>query len=47
MKHYICKGECGGVSDEKKNCDSPSCSRFNKELIECSCTDGKHNDKKE
>ena len=46
MKHYICSGECGGVSEEPKKCGDETCSRYEKDLEECSCTDGKH-DKKE
>lgn len=47
MKHYVCKGECGGVSNDPKKCEDESCSMFEKDLEECNCTDGRHNDKKE
>ena len=42
MKHYFCRGECGGVSDTAKNCGALECSRFDKPLTECECMDGKH-----
>ena len=47
MKHYVCKGDCGGVSDEKKQCDTKGCSLYGRDLTECNCTDGKHHDKKD
>ncbi|MDP3941643.1 MAG: hypothetical protein Q8Q49_05035 [bacterium] len=42
MKHYICTGECEGVSDKPGTCQAESCSKFHQPLIECNCTDGKH-----
>ena len=42
MTHYVCTGNCGGVSDHEKNCDTQSCSRFGQPLKECHCQDGKH-----
>lgn len=42
MKHYVCAGECGGVSENPKNCGDSACSMHNKPLVECSCTDDKH-----
>lgn len=47
MKHYVCKGECGGVSEEKKKCSADGCSMYGQELEECNCIDGRHHDKKE
>lgn len=47
MKHYVCKGDCGGVSDEKKKCSAEGCSLYGVELEECDCTDGNHHDKKD
>lgn len=44
-KHYICSGECNGVSEEFKSCCDESCSRFGKPLEECNCKDNKHNSK--
>ncbi len=42
MKHYICEGDCGGVSDTPKACGTQGCSMEGKDLKECECTDGKH-----
>lgn len=42
MTHYVCTGECGGVSEVAKNCGTESCSRYEKPLVACDCTDGKH-----
>ena len=42
MTHYVCTGECGGVSDTPKSCDDKACSMHDKPLVECHCTDGKH-----
>src|SRR3989338_1652229 len=42
MTHYICTGDCGGVSPAPKSCDSPVCSNSGKPLIACDCTDQKH-----
>ncbi len=43
-KHYICLGGCKGVSENPGVCQSPDCKDHNHELVECNCTDGKHND---
>jgi hypothetical protein len=42
MKHFICTGECEGVSDQPGTCQSKECSLHNQPLVECKCTDGKH-----
>lgn len=42
MKHYICKGGCGGVSDEAGVCQADSCANHWELLEECDCNDGKH-----
>ena len=42
MKHYVCTGECGGVSDIPGVCGITTCSNFDHDLMECNCTDGKH-----
>jgi hypothetical protein len=42
MTHYVCTGECGGVTEHPQNCATESCSRFNEPLVACNCTDGKH-----
>lgn len=43
-KHYICLGGCRGVSDTPGVCQAPDCDNHKHELVECNCTDGKHND---
>ncbi|HLC19863.1 MAG TPA: hypothetical protein VJK72_03015 [Candidatus Nanoarchaeia archaeon] len=40
--HYICEGDCGGVSNKKKNCGAEDCTCFDEPLTACSCSDGKH-----
>ena len=40
--HYICTGECKGVSDNPGVCQAEDCEREGQPLIECSCTDGNH-----
>ncbi len=42
MKHYICTGECGGVSDTPGTCQAGECSLQGQPLVECTCRDGKH-----
>ncbi|MBI4130150.1 hypothetical protein HY468_02440 [Candidatus Roizmanbacteria bacterium] len=42
MKHYICTGECGGVSDTPGTCQAESCSLHGQPLVECDCEDGEH-----
>jgi len=42
MTHYVCKGSCGGVSDELEMCESEDCSNQWEMMEECDCTDGKH-----
>ena len=42
MVHYICTGTCKGVSDVPKKCGDMTCTRYDQELIECDCADGKH-----
>jgi len=47
MAHYICTGECKGVSDTAKNCGDPACSKHNQPLQPCDCKDGRHEKKQE
>lgn len=47
MTHYICKGECKGVSEKPVSCGDESCSLHNHPLVECDCTDGEHKEAKE
>ena len=42
MKHYVCKGECNGVSDKPGVCNSESCSKYKHPLVKCNCKDGEH-----
>ena len=41
IMHYVCP-ECGGVADHKKVCETSGCSREGHEMMECDCTDNKH-----
>jgi len=42
MKHYICTGECRGVSDVPMACGAAGCHKKGEPLVECNCGDGKH-----
>lgn len=42
MSHYICKGECKGVSDKPGTCQAGDCSKHGQQLEACDCTDGQH-----
>jgi hypothetical protein len=42
MTHYVCTGECHGVSDHPQNCQAEGCSMHDKPLVPCDCEDGKH-----
>jgi hypothetical protein len=42
MKHYICTGECEGVSEKPGVCQAPNCSRHNQPLVECECQKEDH-----
>lgn len=41
-KHYICLGECEGVSNNPGVCQASECNRHGQALVECYCTDGDH-----
>lgn len=41
-KHYVCPGGCQGVSDTPGLCQAPDCPSYGEALLECSCSDGKH-----
>ncbi|MFZ2190306.1 MAG: hypothetical protein WA057_01645 [Candidatus Magasanikiibacteriota bacterium] len=47
MKHYICKGTCGGVSDHSDTCHDASCPMNNKPFEECNCADPESHKKSE
>ena len=40
--HYICTGNCQGVSQVPGTCQTEDCDRYHEKLLECNCTDGKH-----
>lgn len=42
MDHYICKGGCKGVAQKPGVCQTATCSRYQKPLERCDCTDGQH-----
>ncbi len=42
MEHFVCKGDCKGVSDHAKKCEDANCPNFGKDLELCTCEDGKH-----
>lgn len=42
MKHYICKGGCGGMLDDMGICESDSCPNRWEMMEECDCADGHH-----
>ncbi len=45
-KHFICVGECQGVSSHPGTCQAQECSLHNQPLIKCDCVDGKHQEVK-
>lgn len=45
MTHYICKGECGGVSKDPGVCNARSCSLHQQVLEECNCDNPEHLEK--
>lgn len=42
MTHYICKGGCGGSSEEMTVCETDGCANQWEMMEECNCADGKH-----
>lgn len=42
MTHYVCTGGCGGVSDKPGVCQAKTCPLHQHQLVECNCTDNKH-----
>ena len=43
MKHYICSGECGGISKKAGVCETAGCSMQGQDLELCECEDITHN----
>jgi len=42
MEHHICRGGCGGRSDQPGKCQSGDCPNHDKSLESCDCQDGQH-----
>jgi len=42
-KHFVCLGECEGVSETPGTCQAVECENFNHDLVTCDCEDGMHN----
>lgn len=42
MLHYICTGDCGGVSEHPGNCQDKNCPKYGAPLEACQCEDGMH-----
>jgi protein PhnA len=47
MKHYVCKGGCGGGFGDMGICETDSCPNRWEMMEECDCTDGQHGVEKE
>ena len=46
-EHFICTGECHGVSPVSGTCQTESCSEFAEPLQSCHCDEPEHMDKVE
>ncbi len=44
MTHYICTGECNGISEQPGMCQAIDCSKHDEPLVTCECTDDQHNE---
>ena len=42
MVHFVCSGECSGVSETPMACGMKDCSKYNHPLIKCDCADNSH-----
>lgn len=42
MAHFICTGDCNGVSETPGTCQAPDCQQYSQALAECHCEDGMH-----
>ncbi len=42
MKHYICTGDCEGVSDKPGICQAEVCQKHGMPLTTCECEGGMH-----
>lgn len=45
MKHYICTGGCGGVSEKPGICTAEVCSKKGQPLTECDCEERQEHDR--
>ena len=43
-KHFICMGECEGVSNEPGTCQAKECSMYKEPLVPCECDEPEHID---
>lgn len=41
-KHFVCTGDCGGISDKAGKCQADECEMHKQALVECNCKDGEH-----
>lgn len=44
MAHYVCNGQCKGVSMNPNGCQTPDCEKKGQPMSECNCTDGQHSE---
>ena len=43
MSHYVCTGDCKGVTDKPNaTCQAQDCNKHAHPLTECNCTDNMH-----
>ena len=42
--HYVCLGDCQGVSKYIGVCQTPDCMEYDHDFVQCDCKDGKHKD---
>ena len=47
MEHYICMGECKGVSKSPGNCAAKDGAKYGEPLKPCECEDMKHEGRQE
>lgn len=44
MEHYVCTGNCGGVSEIPTSCQTKNCTKYKKRYKKCYCYSKKHLD---
>jgi hypothetical protein len=42
MSHFVCTGECGGVSESPKSCEGENCTKKGNPMVECNCGSDDH-----